>query len=83
MNTNTKSIQQDCAIYRAQWLHDHKAPSDWLIVTQSEIAEMREALKLAHEAIATLGVAYAEPSKHSYVNRIASKACEKITHFLK
>lgn len=30
---------------RAQWLHDHKAPSDWVVLTKAEVAALRTDLE--------------------------------------
>jgi hypothetical protein len=42
MNTNTPDMDE--AMRRADWLHEHKAPASWVIITQSEIGEFRQAI---------------------------------------
>jgi DNA repair exonuclease SbcCD ATPase subunit len=38
------------ARYRAEWLHKHKAPQDWLILTASEVATLSKELDTAERA---------------------------------
>lgn len=41
---NLSDMDTEEAKRRAQWLHDHKAPVDWVILTTSEVAAMKHEL---------------------------------------
>lgn len=39
---------------RAQWLHDHKAPADWVVLTTAEVSALRREIEKVKADIAAV-----------------------------
>jgi hypothetical protein len=44
---STERTNEELARERAEWLHRHNAPKDWIVMTAQEVAELKAALTTA------------------------------------